>query len=369
MVRKLSVILFVFQNSFLLAQKSGAIDEPVREAIVQYGNEYLIDGEYKNLIDYQKILDSLILEDELKDSNYFILKNCLTNDNFYREYLMDSLFKLDNIPYDLINELERVNFFFSDEITFTLAKPKQDLTGESEFPSNELYHVWNTRKIWNHIEIPSDSSFIYQLKNEEQKFTNPVCKTSMNKYNGRLSSHFGWRNGKMHNGVDITMDQWDSVQCVFDGKVRFAREFEGFGKVVVVRHFNGLETIYAHLARIKVKPGQNINSGDLIGLAGSTGSSDGSHLHFEVRYLDKVLNPENIINFADYQLKSDSLYLKKIKAGFVAIPATINFHVIERGDYPLKISNRYGLDLATFCELNNITNRSKLKVGEKVLIK
>lgn len=350
-----------------MAQKSAVIDESVREAIVQYGEEYLITNECKDLSEYRNILDSLLLND--KDQNFLLLSDCINNEDSYREYILDSLFTLEDIPYEIVNEIERINLFCNRVSKISVAKSKQDLTGDSEYPSNEIYQVWNTKKIWNHIEISSDSSFVYQLKNDEKEFCNPVCKTSMNKYSGVLSSHFGWRNGRMHNGVDIAMDQWDSVQCVFAGKVRFAKEFEGYGKVVVVRHYNGLETLYAHLARIKVKPGQNIQAGELIGLAGSTGSSDGSHLHFEIRYLDKVLNPENIIDFKSYTLKSDSVLLKKSKAGYTAVPATLNYHIIERGDYPLKISNRYGIDLATFCELNNITNRSKLKVGEKVLIK
>lgn len=350
-----------------MAQKSAIIDETVREAIVQYGDEYLINSECNSFSQYKITLDSLVLNEN--NQKFLLLKECLENEDSYREYVLDSLFALEDIPYEIVNEIERMNLFFNRSSKMSLAKPKQDLTGSSEYPSNEIYQVWNTKKIWNHIEISSDSSFVYQLKNDEQEFCNPVCITSMKKYSGILSSHYGWRNGRMHNGVDIAMDQWDSVQCVFAGKVRFAKEYEGYGKVVVVRHYNGLETLYAHLARIKVKPGQEVKAGELIGLAGNTGSSDGSHLHFEMRYMDKVLNPENIIDFKNYTLKSDSLLLKKSKAGYVAIPATINYHIIERGDYPLKISNRYGIDLATFCELNNITNRSRLKVGEKVLIK
>lgn len=368
-MKKEKLISFIFLLFIIdsYGQHSLIKKDSISLAIVQYGEVFLINDSFEKLEDYSKKLETLILNDQHNDK-LFLIKLYLEKGEEYRNFVMDSLFNLDLIPFDLVNELEKINFYYEQKSNPVISKKKQDLTANSIYPSNEIYKSWDSKKIWNHIEINNDSSYIYEIANDLSVFSSPVCVSSMKKYNGLVTSHQGWRNGKMHNGVDINMDQWDSVQCVFDGKVRFAKEFEGFGKVVVVRHYNGLESLYAHLAKIKVKVGQEINSGELIGLAGSSGTAEGSHLHFELRFLDKVLNPENIIDFNSYTLRSDSLFIKRYKSGFVAVPLKNPYHIVERGDYPFKIANRYGLELVTFCELNNITTRSKLKVGERVII-
>ena len=115
---------------------------------------------------------------------------------------------------------------------------------------------------------------------------------------GYLTSHFGPRGNITHQGVDLTLKTGDAVRSVWDGVVRYARPNSGgYGNLIIIRHYNGLETYYAHLSRFKVKENDTIVSGELIGLGGSTGHSSGPHLHFEVRFYNSCFSPEKIFNF------------------------------------------------------------------------
>lgn len=115
-----------------------------------------------------------------------------------------------------------------------------------------------------------------------------------------VTSHFGYRRqfGRMHRGVDLKANVGDTIVSVFDGKVRLTRfERTGYGFYVVVRHDNGLETVYAHLSRFLVKPNQYVKAGQPIALSGNTGRSTGPHLHFETRFMGIAINPEKIFDF------------------------------------------------------------------------
>lgn len=116
----------------------------------------------------------------------------------------------------------------------------------------------------------------------------------------RVTSPFGWRArfGRMHKGVDMSLRMGDTVRAAFNGKVRLTKfEGKGYGYYVVIRHDNGMETVYGHLSRFLVKPNQRVKAGEPIALGGSTGRSTGPHLHFETRYMGIALNPESIIDF------------------------------------------------------------------------
>lgn len=117
---------------------------------------------------------------------------------------------------------------------------------------------------------------------------------------GQLTSPYGWRPrfGRMHRGVDLNLHVGDSVVSAFDGKVRVVKyEAGGYGHYIVVRHDNGLETVYGHLSRTLVRPGQRVRAGQLIAKGGNTGRSTGPHLHFETRFMGLAINPEAIIDF------------------------------------------------------------------------
>ena len=128
---------------------------------------------------------------------------------------------------------------------------------------------------------------------------------------GVKSSPYGWRWERPHRGVDIALKTGEPIHCVFDGVVRVAKPMGGYGNLVVVRHYNGLETVYAHLSKINVKPHQQLKAGDVLGLGGSTGHSTGPHLHFEVRFQYETFDPEWILDFSNFSLRTQRLHLDK----------------------------------------------------------
>jgi len=132
-----------------------------------------------------------------------------------------------------------------------------------------------------------------------------------------ITSPYGWRDrwNRPHRGVDILLRTGDPVHCAFPGVVRIAGRMGAYGNLIVVRHPNGLETCYGHLSKILVKPRQIVNAGDVIGLGGSTGRSTGPHLHFEVRFQYEPFDPEWILDFKTYQLRTRRLHLDKTYFG------------------------------------------------------
>lgn len=127
---------------------------------------------------------------------------------------------------------------------------------------------------------------------------------------GRINSTYKRRWGRQHHGLDIDLRTGDTVVAAFDGIVRYAQyNKSGFGNCVIIRHLNGLETVYAHLSKIDVQPNSFVTSGQSIGLGGNTGHSKGPHLHFETRYKDFSFDPEMYINVSTQSLKTDTLFL------------------------------------------------------------
>ena len=135
-----------------------------------------------------------------------------------------------------------------------------------------------------------------------------------------VTSPYGWRKlfNRPHRGVDILLKTGDPVRACFPGVVRIARPMGGYGNLVVLRHENGLETVYGHMSKILVKPMQIVKAGDVVGLGGSTGHSTGPHLHFEVRFQYEPIDPEWLLDFKTYTLRTRRLHLDKTYFGIYA---------------------------------------------------
>ena len=133
-----------------------------------------------------------------------------------------------------------------------------------------------------------------------------------------INSHYGYRKnfGRMHHGVDLKANWCDTIYSVFDGKVRLTKfDRDGYGFYAVIRHDNGLETLYGHLSRFLVKPNQFVKAGQPIALSGNTGRSTGPHLHFEIRFMGIPLNPEKIFDFVNGVAHRDIYVFNKGVAG------------------------------------------------------
>jgi murein DD-endopeptidase MepM/ murein hydrolase activator NlpD len=187
-------------------------------------------------------------------------------------------------------------------------------------------------------------------------------------YSGILTSNYGWREGKVHKGIDIDLRKGDQVVSAFDGKVRIARVQGGYGNVVVIMHPNGLETVYAHLSKLKVKPGEVVRSGQVIGLGGNTGHSSGSHLHFEIRYQGHALNPALVISVKEQKLFDHSLLLYNDGKSLNVWPANSRFHNIQKGENWSVIAKNYGMSLHELLSLNGTAQKFVLRAGKKIRV-
>lgn len=182
-----------------------------------------------------------------------------------------------------------------------------------------------------------------------------------------VTSDFGFRRWRFHYGIDLKVEKGDSVLCAFDGTVRLTRrDRRGYGYFVLVRHFNGLETLYGHLARITVNPGDTIKAGVPVGLGGNTGRSTGYHLHFELRYLGNPLNPNDLIDFQSCCTKNNILQLNASHFSYKKEIDKIRFWKVRRGDTLGRIAKRTGVSISKLCKLNGIKRSTKLRLGRNL---
>lgn len=172
-------------------------------------------------------------------------------------------------------------------------------------PAEDLYDLhWENSKVnpyKDNIIIPD--KFEIHLEG----FTMPTMSR-------KVTSNYGYRQkfGRNHNGLDIKVYTGDSIVSAFSGQVRVCGyESRGYGYYIIIRHYNGLETLYGHLSKILVKENQKIKSGELIGLGGNTGRSTGSHLHFETRFCGIAIDPSLLFDFPHQDIVNDKYLFKK----------------------------------------------------------
>jgi len=270
---------------------------------------------------------------------------------------------------------------------------------------DKYYKSWDTLCVRRYSEVPiiTDEVISLPLFNENSTgFVMPV--------EGTFLSPFGSRGRRVHSGVDIKLESGDPVGAAFDGVVRMARRYSGYGNCVVVRHYNGLETLYGHLSKIKVKVNQQVKAGDIIGLGGHTGHASCNHLHFETRFQGKAFNPKQLINFDNYSLISDTFAITRTTYGLSRdyLPsASINsevasdyennksdlkaespkaskssksakaskaskskkYHTIKNGDTLSAVSRKYGVTVKQLCSINGIKPAKTLQLGTKIRVK
>ena len=207
-----------------------------------------------------------------------------------------------------------------------------------------------------------------------------------------ITSRYGWRRGRPHKGIDLDLVTGDRLMSMFDGIVRFARYSSGHGRTVIVRHFNGLETAYAHLSSYAVKANDTVKKGQLLGKGGTSGNARGSHLHLVVSYKGHYINPEYVFDFSkNNAIRNPNIWVtkkwanahfhtskKQTKLNLLtteesAIAAQIEenkrkVYVVKSGDTLSGISSKHHVSLTRLCKVNGIRKTSVLKIGQKLVV-
>lgn len=252
------------------------------------------------------------------------------------------------------------------------------------FPSNDLYSSWDTSTIHPYSFIESfkqDSAIVTLTEPTDCGFVLP--------FNGNVTSEFGWRKRRPHYGTDIDLETGDTVMAAFDGMVRIAKLNRSYGNVIIIRHKNGLETVYAHLSKILVEAGQSLEAGQIIGLGGNTGHSFGSHLHFEMRYLGQAIDAEDFIDFTSGTLKKNECMITKsdvetkydLRALHSRQKRDLNLsrvtgsktkhgklYTVKRGDTLGRIAQRNHTTIKAICKKNGIRQNKTLRLGQRIKV-
>jgi murein DD-endopeptidase MepM/ murein hydrolase activator NlpD len=234
------------------------------------------------------------------------------------------------------------------------------------------YAIWDTRNI-NPYNM--DGRQLKEVKEIKLVDASNNRMASMPLVSTPITSDFGFRGYRWHYGTDLDLDTGDSVRTVFDGVVRIVKyDGSGYGNYVVVRHYNGLETLYGHLSKQLVKSGQYVKAGDLIGWGGSTGRSTGPHLHFEVRYMGNPFDPERIYDFPDYVLMSEQFKISSALFNYYNQVKKTRarrsmYHTVRSGEVLGTIARRYGTSAAAIARLNGIRTTSVIRAGRKLRVR
>ena len=225
-----------------------------------------------------------------------------------------------------------------------------------EYPADDLYPEWSNEYAHKYTNVVMPDSLLIDLTG----FCMPTENTKVNDI-------FGYRprRRRVHYGLDVKVERGDTIRSAFDGKVRYVSyQRRGYGHYVVIRHPNGLETLYAHLNAKLVAENEVVKAGDPIGLGGNTGRSTGPHLHFETRLLGKALNPALFFDFPNQDVTGDTyLYVKpKKKVYDPSDPET--YYKVRSGDSLSRIAARKGVSVKQLCKLNGISTQTTLRVGQ-----
>jgi murein DD-endopeptidase MepM/ murein hydrolase activator NlpD len=291
------------------------------------------------------------------------------------KYLQELTRETDSLLYkDYVNLKKRLSIVAEDTLSMVWA-PTNQLVQVSEkilidsiwVTAFEYYSSWDSQKINIYDFNPKDFKDSVLIKLYDP-FFGTDWKLPLNET--RITSEFGFRRFRWHHGTDLKLTTGDPVYSAFDGIVRI-RSFDrnGYGYYIVVRHKNGLETLYGHLSKFSVEIGQEVKAGDIIGLGGSTGRSTGPHLHFEIRYQGLSINPTEIFDFNIGRIKNEFYTITSSSFDHVIQAQQTVYHRVRSGENLSIIARRYGVRVSTITRLNNISTNSVLRVGQRLRIK
>ena len=226
--------------------------------------------------------------------------------------------------------------------------------------------------------------FPVEIKFEDSTYTPPIS------FKKVVTSRYGWRRGRAHRGIDIDLVTGDSVAAMFDGIVRFAKYNTGHGRTVIVRHYNGLETVYAHLSKYAVKANDSVKQGQLLGYGGASGNARGSHLHLVINYKGVSINPEYLFDFSEQNIvRSKNIWvtnnwvlpglhnskrqtkltvLHTKEEAIASLEKRKKVYIVKRGDTLSGISSRNNVSITSICRSNYIKRTTPIKIGQRLVL-
>lgn len=242
---------------------------------------------------------------------------------------------------------------------------------------------WNTKVFNPYKEVKKQ--YPLHISFEDSTYASPIPRKKV------VTSRYGWRNRRAHNGIDIDLITGDNVISMLDGVVRYVNNHAGHGKTIIVRHFNGLETVYAHLSRQSVKVNDTVRKGQVIGRGGTTGNARGSHLHLEVLFQGVPIHPEYVFDFSDESniVRTNNIWVtqkwttayrhnSKRKSNIQVCTTEAEaieskqdekkLYTVRSGDTLSRISNKYNVSIASLCKENSIRRTSTLRIGQKLVV-
>lgn len=278
-----------------------------------------------------------------------------------------------------------------DSSRFTIS-PYPSVSETYQIPAYSLYQRhWDVDNLRSReLEIPfsNDRLTLLLVQEGNHNFVFPCISKEVSCPYGPTPK------GDFHPGLDLSVEPQTLVKSCFDGVVRMAKPYGAYGLVVVIRHYNGLETVYGNLGRIGVKPGQMVNAGDIIGQAADHGNAPVYTLHFETRFMNEHFNPELMIDFEQEGLIRNTLTLspddiRPIRAdatgptsqggpaqpptGLGAPPrpdeADSDFHIVRKGEGLYRIALQHHTTIERIMQLNHLDNPDKISEGQKLKIK
>ena len=239
----------------------------------------------------------------------------------------------------------------------SLALQRQIRAEQAKYSAFSLYPDWDN----NRVHTFASKTLV------PDSFRIDLTGFSMPTNSIKITSKFGPRWHRMHNGLDVKVNIGDTIVAAFDGKIRIVNyERRGYGKYVVIRHPNGLETIYGHLSKHLVKVDDEVKAGQPIGLGGNTGRSTGSHLHFETRFLGIAIDPAFMFDFPKQDVTADSYLFVKNKSSrsYGNGGGGVKYYKVKKGDTLSRIAANNRVSINSLCKLNRITRNTILRPGQ-----
>lgn len=289
--------------------------------------------------------------------------------------------EMTDLPAEAIEE---------DSLTIKLEVPEIPvLRPEITFSEAETAHVGMTR---NNNPFPESGELVLDLDKLKEEFHYP--------YNGKYLRGFSL-SGRRHTGVDIKAIPRDTIRATWPGVVRMSKFYSGYGNVVVIRHYNGIETVYSHQCKNLVRPNDVVEAGDPVGLAGRTGRATTEHLHFEIRIAGTPINPALFIDTENHQLKTGQTIYCYNRGGRItastrqsvgytpeeepeekptvatttrqssapASSSSVQYHYVKKGETLSHIAVKYSTTVSKLCALNGIKKTSILQINQKLRVK